>query len=387
MARKKATQEAAAAPPPGVELDHQHTVRWKDRAPETPEPASEPEILSEAEIEEDEYQDQWSEFIDQWGDVPPGWRMQAVRLPDPLPMRELLRKPCFEPMALPRLPFNRDTFIADIQKYAGNSGGYFRVQLSDHMGKYVRGANCTGFIADPPDVPPPQPQPQPAQPQAQTPGLYGMLEKLLVTRMERQLEMLDSPAEPAQAAPSVESQLLELAKNDDSLKHKIIDNYFGKDDEGKSSIIGDILKHPQEAKELLQYGIQLLASVLLARQPVQPGQVPAANGGPHAPALQANPVFAALEPYRALIEAVCVKILNNTEPDEAVMLVEAVKEEKPELAAFIPTIAEMSPVELINLLAGFTANPYLLKVSHASGWVEDFQAKLRGEAEEGEAGE
>ncbi len=97
--------------------------------------------------------DPFSEFIETYNRFI-GYSLKIVRLPDPATRRtpgHTYNRPCFELEILSDTPFDPNNLTGMLQVVNGNSGGVFRIWLTDENGQRIPGAQLDRLvIADPP---------------------------------------------------------------------------------------------------------------------------------------------------------------------------------------------------------------------------------------------
>lgn len=145
--------ESAEAPgtiPDGVDADV--TVKYRRRVTPAEDNNDIEDMLAE-EAANFTPGDPLSGFLEEWGNYI-GYNCVIVRLPDPAARRmpgNHYARPCFEMERLGDTPFDPVNFIGTLQMLNNNSGGVFRVWLTNDAGQMMPGARLDRFaIADPP---------------------------------------------------------------------------------------------------------------------------------------------------------------------------------------------------------------------------------------------
>jgi len=154
--------EAAENPPSPITIPPGAQITAKFEAPvDTDRLTDYPDELRElatkyGDNEPEPLDDPISEFCDTWRDYI-GYPLRIIRLPDP-PQRRLpgstYNRPCFgEIEQLGETQFDPTNLIALLQVINGNSGGVFRLWLTDHSGTPLSDARLSRVVvADPPKI-------------------------------------------------------------------------------------------------------------------------------------------------------------------------------------------------------------------------------------------
>lgn len=147
-------------PPPGTEAQIETKVRY-NRTIVEPEEFYSRELRELAAGEDSDNNlptpapqtDPLTEFCTTWHNFA-GYSLRVVRLPDPANKRmpgQAYNNTCLEVTALGSLPFDPDNIVPTLQLINGNSGGAFRLFLSDENGQPIPGARLDRIlIPDPP---------------------------------------------------------------------------------------------------------------------------------------------------------------------------------------------------------------------------------------------
>jgi hypothetical protein len=102
-------------------------------------PYNEPEEES-AQLPDFEPPDELAEFCETWANFA-GQNLEVVRLPDP-PLRRRpgseYARPCFDLERLGGMPFDPSNLVGSLQMINGNSGGAFRIWLTDSNGAIIQ---------------------------------------------------------------------------------------------------------------------------------------------------------------------------------------------------------------------------------------------------------
>ncbi len=146
-------------PPPGVEANVETRVRYTRMVdPEASDYSNDLRELAASEIDDDDIpepnpQDPYSDFVNTWRKYH-GYPLKIVRLPDPatrLIPGQTYNRVCREIEMLSDTPFDPSNLINILQVVNGNSGGVFRVFLTDEYGRPIPGARLDRLVvADPP---------------------------------------------------------------------------------------------------------------------------------------------------------------------------------------------------------------------------------------------
>lgn len=216
--------DAAEAPgviPAGVDADV--TVKYRRRVnPPEDQINNNGDDLNDLALEVDadlSPPDPLAAFLEEWSRYA-GYNCEVVRLPDPADRRMISNqyaRPNFSEFErLGGMPFDPITFISSLQYVNGNSGGVFRVWLTDQTGQMIPGARLERVaISDPPGAhktpvtPPPAPtvqQPTPAPPPQKSEGeqkLDQIKDKLFMDALSR---ALNPPPPPPPAAPALSDE-------------------------------------------------------------------------------------------------------------------------------------------------------------------------------------
>ncbi len=230
----EATNEDHGAPiniPPNadVQIKFKHTVDPGNLADQTNRNRYSDELreLAAEEYAPDVPTDPLSEFVAEWVNYI-GYPLKMVRLPDPAPRRipgHTYNRACFELEQLSDMPFDPANLVGSIQIVNGNSGGVFRLWLTDETGAPIPGARLDRIaIADPPKqfgnferdgrererdlryYQPREPAPPPAKPEPSALELrmQDLQEKLLSNAVSRLLEPPPPPQQ--QSAPQLNDE-------------------------------------------------------------------------------------------------------------------------------------------------------------------------------------
>src|SRR6267142_30654 len=164
MPRKPSLEQLEAAndetPPVGIPPNADVTVRFKQpvdpnalgRTPGSTYDRELQEIAAE-EFPDEPPPDPLTEFTNEWRNYI-GYPLKIVRLPDPAVRRipgSTYNRPCFELEQLSDMPFEPVNIVGALQIVNGNSGGVFRIWLTDETGASIPGARLDRIvIADPP---------------------------------------------------------------------------------------------------------------------------------------------------------------------------------------------------------------------------------------------
>lgn len=328
-------------PPAGVPVTAETKLRWDANAVASP-PAYPDDLRQLAEDETDNLPDPEPEldplsaFCQEWQRFA-GYSLRVVRLPDPPSFRpgSGYARPCSQVESFGYVQFYPMHLEQAIQELNGNSGGIFRLFLTDTTGAPIPGASVNHVaIADPPKSrqrdPQPAPAPQPPpQPQYQAPPerqlsaaeirLQDMQDKIFEQVLMRALNPPPPPAPPDPLAqmdpetriaydllksgnmlPNVIERLSNLAQSpekqlESSWKDKAVD------------MIGNVVtERPEIVPQLLGVavnGIKELGSVLARAFVPNAAQIITAEPLPvnppvihHPPAQRANPQVAPVPP-------------------------------------------------------------------------------------------
>ena len=146
-------------PPPGVKANVETRVRYERMIdPEASEYSDNLRELAGEEFDNNELpeptpQDPYSEFLYTWQRYT-GYPLKIVRMADPATRRmpgQTYNRPCFEMEILSDTPFDPNNLTGMLQVINGNSGGVFRVWLTDETGHPIPGARLDRLVvADPP---------------------------------------------------------------------------------------------------------------------------------------------------------------------------------------------------------------------------------------------
>lgn|GEM_PF-5973103 len=293
------------------------------------------------------------------------------RKPDPVNLRGRFRTPCDIEATKGQLPFedsfvDKETIELAVQRVF--DGGYFQLQIR-RSGTVLH--TWSAVIEDLPQAQQPTAQPSATSDTTAQPDRFRTLfEKSFERHFDRLFEQVTNSVQSTTTAPPdpVAALLAEHAKNNPALAERLIDRYL-KSEEGEavsSSWVGDMLRHPSETAQL--FG--MLQSYLR----------PAGAGGAGAPnaqqQTQPDPVAAMLEPHRALIEGVCVALVNDADTAPIAVALRRKAAEDKTLAGYLRVLVEMSSVEVLQQLARFTGQTILLKLRHAADWIQGLQDAL-----------
>ena len=144
-------------PPPGTPARVRTTIDY-ERPIETDNYSEELRDLAASEYSTEELPepsplDPYTEFVNAWRKFV-GYPLKIVRLPDPAHKRmpgNTYSSPCFELTMLSDVPFDPNNLTGMLQVINNNSGGVFRVFLTDEVGTPIPGARLDRLvIADPP---------------------------------------------------------------------------------------------------------------------------------------------------------------------------------------------------------------------------------------------
>lgn len=217
-------------PPPGVDAQVSTTVKYTRRIDPDAQQASASELsdLEALALEADadlSPPDPLAEFLSTWGRYI-GFNCEVVRLPDPADRRmasNTYARPNFgEIERLGGVPFDPHSLIQSLQFINGNSGGVFRIWLTDTAGQMIPGARLDRLaLADPPGanrrfdagqnatsgtspVAVSAPAYKPSEIESQ---MQRLQTRLLETALERALNPAPPPVAPAPVPLSDEQQL------------------------------------------------------------------------------------------------------------------------------------------------------------------------------------
>ncbi len=231
------TGDAAEAPgviPQGVDADV--TVKYRRRVAPPPTDSAQSDLDQLALDADDDLApgDQLDQFLEIWGNYR-GYNCEVVRLPDPADRRMIgnqYPKPNFgEIERLGGIPFDPLTLVSTLQMINGNSGGIFRIWLTDQAGQRIPGAQLYRVaIGNPPGSqhvdprfnPQPQAAPQPAPayvppPKSETEKqIEDIQRRLFQAALERAINPPPPPAPPVAPQMSDEDRLgmMILTKSD-----------------------------------------------------------------------------------------------------------------------------------------------------------------------------
>jgi hypothetical protein len=150
-------------PPPGTPASVETKIRYDTNV--NPNPAAnrysnDLRELAANEFDDDDDErplpvpnDPLTDFCDHWREYV-GYPLKVVRHPDPAVRRipgQTYNRPCFEIESLGSTPFDPVNLVSTLQLVNGNSGGAFRLFLTDEYGSIVEGARLERIvIPDPP---------------------------------------------------------------------------------------------------------------------------------------------------------------------------------------------------------------------------------------------
>lgn len=154
------TEAPGIMPPPGIVAAVHTNVRYQRviTPNESGNYSDELRDLAGSEYDGEELpepvpQDPYTEFVNTWRKYH-GYPLKIVRLPDPADKRmpgHTYNSPCFELTLLSDMPFDANNLIGMLQVINNNSGGVFRVFLTDEIGRPIPGARLDRLVvADPP---------------------------------------------------------------------------------------------------------------------------------------------------------------------------------------------------------------------------------------------
>ncbi len=321
-------------------------------------------------VEDDFDNDPLTEFLDRFKEAP-GLRMQAVRFQDPPTIKP--RVACYELTALPRLPFNAESFIADIQRYNENSGGYFKIQLLDQRGRFIEGASWTGCIANPPAAQEAQNfVAQQSGGQTDFDVVLNALDKIDQLAQKRRNIVAASPAQiPAESPKSLADQLKELATTQATLK-----SLFGGEEKQSSppsaeraswlADLGYFANSIGLREVIVPFARQALASQLAASTQGNPNAQGNQNAAMPAPAA---------DPVQATLQILIHDLTRNKRTGRAADAIEDLIDKQPEIKQLFGSLLAAPVDELLTQLSQISGMD-LTEYAHAREWLEDLKIAL-----------
>lgn len=380
--------EAPGVIPEGVEADV--TVKYRRRV-NPQENASDLDALALEADADLSPPDPLAEFLDNWQQCI-GYNCEVVRLPDPadrrMPSAHYARPNFGEIERLGGVPFDPVNFVPALQMINGNSGGVFRVWLTDNAGQMIPGARLERLaIADPPGAKQspqlnmhqqPAPQTERYQPSQLEQQMQQLQAQLLQTALDRAL----NPAPPAAppAAPSLpdEDRLALMLFKQGNLLGPIIEKIASTASQVESAgqstwkdkAMDYVMQNPQVgmqltgAAERVITGLTNLVATILpgasqtssAPQPIQhaPQATPAAQAAP-APAPEAEPIDVEDEQETEDMELLeeIVTVLSGDEPLAGNPIFQQLQKDFPERFPFyVNLIAKLPSADMMLTFIG-----------------------------------
>lgn len=334
-------------PRAGVPVTAETKLRWDANAvPQAPDYGEDLRQLAEDETdnlpEPEPELDPLSSFCQEWQRFA-GYSLKVVRFPDPPSYRPGTgyNRPCIQIESLGYIQFYPMHLEQAIQELNGNSGGIFRLFLTDTTGAPIPGASVSQVaIGDPPRRPKerdPQPTPAPQPPQYQAPPapvqerqlsaaeirLQDMQDKIFEQVLMRALNPPPPPAPPDPLAqmdpetriaydllksgnmlPNVIERLSNLAQSpekqlESSWKDKAVDmigNVVTERPEIVPQLLGVAVNGIKELGSVLARAFVPNAAQIITAEPIIHNPANAPSVVHHPPAQRANPQVAPVPP-------------------------------------------------------------------------------------------